>query len=142
MSQKIENILKRINYIETDMDIQKQILFSIPSANKEEMTTVMEKIAAAKQQIDELRQEIKKIDPEEFNRIITFENAVTGFKKIAAQKKFKEITTLNPEQECSISLTDQTRIECLVKAEDENGHWTVVTLDGKIEQFSKNEVKS
>ncbi|EKD39250.1 MAG: hypothetical protein ACD_75C00464G0001, partial [uncultured bacterium] len=27
----VQDILKRINYIEADIDIQKQILFSIPS---------------------------------------------------------------------------------------------------------------
>ena len=34
---KTEDLLKKINYIEADLEIQKQILFSIPSANKEEI---------------------------------------------------------------------------------------------------------
>ncbi len=139
MSKNTQNILKKINYIEADMEIQKQILFSIPSDNKDEMEKSLNIIAKKKEQIHELREKIKKINPEEFDRITRFEEAAMQFKQLAAEKNFKEIVALSESQECSITLKDGSKISCLVKARDESGEWTVLTFDGDIRHYSKDD---
>ena len=135
MGNTAQDILKKINYIEVDMDIQKQILFSIPSADKAEIKKVMEIIADQKEQIKALRQKIKAVAPEEYQRILTFEKASEKFKALAAEKKFKEISTFDGTTACNVSLTSGATIDCLVKARDEAGDWTVMTLDGEIKTF-------
>ncbi len=55
----IQDLLKKINYIEADIEIQKQILFSIPSDQEPEMEKTITGIAAKKEEIEILRQQIK-----------------------------------------------------------------------------------
>jgi hypothetical protein len=73
---KTEALLKKINYIEADVEIQKQILFSIPSNQKTEMEKTITLIAARKEEIEVLRQELKELYQYEFYRIVVFEKAV------------------------------------------------------------------
>ncbi|SMC36559.1 hypothetical protein SAMN02746065_101132 [Desulfocicer vacuolatum DSM 3385] len=140
MSNTAQNILRKINYIEADMDIQKQILFSIPSEEKQEMEKVLKIIAGQKEEINTLRQEMKKAAPEEYEKILMFEKAAQKFKALAAEKKFKDVSSFDGTTPCTVSLKDGTSMDCLVKAQDDAGDWTVMTLDGKIQTFQADSV--
>ena len=141
MSYNTKEILQKINLIETDMNLQKEILFSIPSNNKDEMHEVMTKIKKLKDQISDLRITLKEIDPEEHERITTYEKAVEKFKQIASTKKFSTVITLNDTGECNLSLKDGSEYECLVKAVDEDGIWTVLTMQGETLEFPGDALK-
>ncbi|MCG8634138.1 MAG: DUF4988 domain-containing protein [Desulfobacterales bacterium] len=135
MKERVKGLLQKINFIETDMELQKQILFSIPSDQKDEMKKVMDVIASQKQQINELRQAIKEIDEDEYNRIITLEEATAKFRKLSQDKKFVKVHTLNEDGQCSVTLNDGTKIDCLVAAKDEEGNWTVLTIDAETREY-------
>lgn len=122
------------------MEIHKQILFSIPSDNRQEIEKTLQSISYKKKEISQLRDEIQKIDPKWFKQIIIFEKAVNDFKKIAQEKNFHSIVSKNTDTECILSLADNTEIDCLIKACDENGDWTVITLEGQIDNYTKNDV--
>jgi hypothetical protein len=132
---KTEALLKKINYIEVDVELQKQILFSIPSNRQGEMEATISLIATKKEEIGVLRQELQKNDPEEFARIVLFENAVTEFRKIAKDKPFQSIVNRNVNEECSLALHNGARVECLIKACDHDCNWTIITIEGEIKQF-------
>jgi hypothetical protein len=137
---KTEDLLKKINYIEADVEIHKQILFSIPSAQKADMEKTITLIAAKKEEIEVLRQQLLKYDPEEYDRIVIFENAVSEFRKIAASNPFQSIVNRNVHEECVLAMHNGEKRECLIKACDKQGNWTIITLDGKIEQFPSSDV--
>jgi len=140
MVNKVEEILKKINYMEADIEIQKQILFSIPSAEKDEIENTLKIIVKKKAMVNDLREEIKTIDPEEFNQILILEKASERFRDLAAQKKFIEISTPDGETPCSIRQRNGESIDCLVRAKDGKGDYTVITFKGEILEFSKEEV--
>ncbi|MBU0464365.1 MAG: hypothetical protein KKD21_12925 [Proteobacteria bacterium] len=137
MSAEIKGLLQKINFIETDMELHKQILVSIPSDNKTEMENIIAKMADQKQQINALRQQIKKIDEDEYNKIIAIEKAAEIFRQIAKDKKFVQVNTLNESRVCFIKFNDGTRLDCLVTAKEENGNWTVLTLEGETKEYPK-----
>ena len=141
MKAKVKGLLQKINFIETDMDLQRQILVSIPSDQADQMEAVVQKIAAYKEQIQDLRAQIQSIDPEEYDRIIAIEEGTWKFQQLAADKKFVEVNTLNDTGECFIQLNDNTRIDCLVAAKDEQGNWTVLTLDGETRTYPAGIIK-
>jgi len=141
MSAEIKGLLQKINFIETDMNLHKQILISIPSDNKTEIETIIKKIADQKKQISELRQQIKKIDENEYNKIITIEKSAEKFRQISKDKKFVQVNTLNESGVCFITFNDGTRIDCLVAAKEENGNWTVLTLEGETKEYPGGLVK-
>ena len=132
---KIKELLQKINFIETDMEMQKQILFSIPSDHNEDIETLVTKIADLKQQIIDLRHAIKKIDQGEYDKIIAIENGTKKFQELSKDKKYIQVNTLNESGECFITLNDGTRINCLVTAKEENGNWTVLTLEGDAKEY-------
>jgi len=140
-SAKIKELLQRINFIEADMDIQKQILVSIPSNNKKDIETIIKKIADQKAKIDELRLDIKNTDEAEYNRIIAIEQAAETFRRISREKTFVLVNTLNESGTCFITLNDGTRMDCLVTAKEENGNWTVLTLDGETREYPGGLIK-
>ncbi len=140
MLNNAQDILKKINYIEVDMDIQKQILFSIPSADKAEIEKTMNVIAGKKEEINKLRQELQTVAPEEYERILTFEKASLEFRALAAEKQFKEISSFDGTTACEISLKTGKVTNCLVKAMDATGDWTIMTLDGEIKTFAADEI--
>jgi MoaA/NifB/PqqE/SkfB family radical SAM enzyme len=142
MKSSVQNLLKKINYIEAEVEIQKQILFSIPSGNEKDIEEVIEKIAHAKDEIVKLRKEIEAISPEEYQRIVKIEEASETFKKIAAEEKFTTVASMSTEEACSILLNNGKELPCLIKAKDEGGNWTVITLDGDIRQFGCDQVKT
>lgn len=137
---KTEALLKKINYIEAEVEIQKQILFSIPSHLKTEIEKTISLIAARKEEIEVLRQNIRKLDPAEFDRIVLFENALTEFKKIAAIRPFQTIINRNVHEECSLALQSDEQEECLIKACDSDGNWTIITLGGEVKQYLAQDV--
>ncbi len=141
MSNQVKGLLQKINFIETDMDLHKQILVSIPSDNKAEIEKVIGTIADQKKEIENLRQEIKLIDENEYNRIIAIEQAAKNFKEISINKKYIQVNTLNETGECYITLNDGTRLDCLVAAKEENGNWTILTLDGETKEYPSGIVK-
>ena len=133
---KTEALLKKINYIEADVEIQKQILFSIPRDQQTEMEKTISLIAARKKEIELLREELKEIDPVEYDRIIRFENTLTEFREIAAKNPFESVINRNVHEQCSLLLQDGDQVECLIKACDREGNWTIITIDGEIKQYS------
>ena len=137
---KTEDLLKKINYIEADVEIHKQILFSIPSAQKADMEKTITLIAAKKEEIEVLRRQLQQYDPEEYDRIVIFENAVSEFRKIAAATPFQSIVNRNVNEECSLAMHNGEELECLIKACDKQGNWTIITIDGRIEQFPASDV--
>ena len=141
MSENIKGLLQKINFIETDMELHKQILVSIPSEDKSEIKNIISKIADQKNQIQELRQQIKKIDEDEYNKIIAIEKAAQVFRQIARDKKFVQVNTLNESGVCFITFNDGTRLDCLVTAKEENGNWTVLTLDGETKEYPRGIIK-
>jgi hypothetical protein len=141
MSTETKGILQKINFIETDMELHKQILSSIPSENKDEIEKVIQTISNQKKQINDLKLKIKEVDPDEYHRIIAIEAAAEQFKKISLDKKFISVNTLNESGECFLRLKDGTRMECLVIAQEENGNWTVMTLEGETRELNKSDVQ-
>lgn len=139
-NQKIQHILKKITYLETEVEIQKQILFSIPSANKGEIENTIRVIAARKSDIDNLRRQINDLNPEEFARIVAFEEASARFMAIGAENKFTDLYHKQVGQECDLKLADGTIVDCIVKARDEKGGWTLLTADCEVLQFTREEV--
>ena len=134
-SARIKELLQRINFIEADMDIQKQILAAIPLQDQKEMEAVIGKIAALKQQIHGLRLDIKNTEEAEYNRIIAIEEAADTFRRISQDKRFVQVYTLNENGICFITMIDGTRLDCLVAAKEENGNWTVLTLNGETREY-------
>ncbi len=132
---KTQDLLKKINYIEADIEIQKQILFSIPTEQRAEMEKTVTLIAAKRAEIETLRQQIKEIDPEEFERILIFEKAISEFKLLATTRQFTSITGKNIDESCQLALKDEAAIECLIKACDSLGNWTIITLEGEVRHF-------
>ena len=141
MSATVKGLLQKINFIEIDMDLHKQILVSIPSKETDQIESIVQKIADQKKQIEALRMEIKKSDEDEYNKIIAIEKATNTFQQIAVDKKFVLVNTLNETGECFITLNDDTRIDCLVAAKDENGNWTILTLDGETKEYPGGLIK-
>lgn len=136
----VQDLLKKINFIEADLEIQKQILFSLPSDQKNEMEAIVKTIGDKKKDIEQLRLQIKEQDPSEYDRILLFEKAVEQFKKLAAEKNFKSVVGRNTDDQCILELKNSPNMDCLLKACDEKGNWTVVTMDGKVMEFNKDEV--
>ncbi len=140
MTTSIQGIFKKISYIEAEVEIQKQILHSIPTNDTEQIEKVLKTIAAAKKEIFNLRSEIKKIDPEEYGKLTRIEDSVTEFKKINSEKKFSTIQSITYDEKCSLACRDGREIQCLIKACDENGDWTIITTDGYLINLSNNDV--
>ena len=138
---KVKGLLQKINFIETDMELHKQILVSISPDDKAQMESIIKKIADLKQQINELRSKIKTIDENEYNKIIAIEKAAMTFRKISRDRKYVQVNTLNESGQCFITLNDGTRIDCLVAAKEENGNWTILTLEGKTREYPSGLVK-
>lgn len=134
------NILRKINYIEADIEIQKQILFSLASHEAEEIETIVTKIALAKKEVDELRAKIKTFSPEQYQKILTLEKAITEFQKLAKDTIFTSVESMSNDLNCSIQLHNGEKVPCLVKACDEQGNWSVITTEGEIKVFSIHEI--
>ncbi|BHH82853.1 hypothetical protein [Desulforhopalus sp. 52FAK] len=139
-STATQDLLKKINYIEVDVEIQKQILFSIPSDQTDEIEKTIKLIAEKNKEIEDLREKIKSVDPEEYERIMVFENAINSFRELASTHEFESIVSREMGGECVLEVKDGPAVECLIKANDANGNWTIITLEGEIQQYTKNQV--
>ena len=139
-STATQDLLKKINYIEVDVEIQKQILFSIPSAQTDEIEKTIKVIAEKTKEIEELRDEIKSADPVEYERIMVFETAITNFRELASSTPFDSIVSREMGGDCSLKVKDVPPVECLIKANDAEGNWTIITLEGEIHQYSAEQV--
>jgi hypothetical protein len=141
MTETVKGLLQKINFIETDMDLHKQILVSIPSDDKTEIERVIKQIASQKGQIEDLRLRIKDLDEDEYNKIIAIEKGVHDFKQVSRDKKYILVNNLNESGECYITLNDGTRLDCLVAAKEENGNWTILTIAGETKEYPGGLVK-
>ena len=139
-SAATQDLLRKINFIEVDVEIQKQILFSIPSDQPEEMEKTIAVIANKTKEIETLREKIKNLDPEEYQRIMIFEKAISTFRELASKNEFQSIVSREIGGECVLDIKDSTNIECLIKACDAQENWTIITLDGEIQQYTKEQV--
>ena len=135
MHPHVENLLKKISFIETDMELHRQILVTIPSDKKDDLEQVMQTIADKKQEIQELRREIKRLDHTAYDRILAIEKGTEQFKIMAQDRRFDRVDTPDESGTCTITLIDGTDVDCLVAAREENGDWMILTLEGKIKQF-------
>jgi hypothetical protein len=141
MHPQAETLLKKISYIEADMELHKQILVTIPSARKDDLEQVMQTIADKKKEIQDLRREIRQLDPEAYDRIIAIEKGTETFKSMAQNKQFDRVDTPDESGTCRLTLIDGTEMDCLVAAREETGDWMVLTLEGEIKQLSHVLVK-
>jgi len=142
MKHTVHGIIQKINFIETDIELHKQILVSIPTGQDDEMKQVIEKIAQLTTKAKKLKDSIKDIDPEEHNKIMKLEKAAEKFKNLSKDKKFTKVSTLDQDGKCTIKLKDGSIIECLVTAQDEAGDWTILTIDGETCCYSPDEIES
>lgn len=142
MATTTHNLLHKISYIEADIEIQKQILFSLSDDNKQEIEKIIKNIAESKKEIQRLRDEIEKISPDEHQRILKIEKSVEKFKAIAAEKKFSTINNMASGDNCSLKLSDGKTVNCLVRAKDDHGNYTAITIDGELVNISAEEVAS
>lgn len=141
MHAQVETILKKISFIEMDMELHKQILFSIPSDQKDEMEKVMQTIAAQKQQVQDLRKQIKHLDESAYTRILAIEKGTKTFRDLARDREFVRVDTPDENGDCQITLTDDTCVDCLVAAQEDNGNWMIMTREGAVRQFPGGLVK-
>jgi hypothetical protein len=141
MTATVADLLKKINYIEADVEIHRQILFSIPSAETKAMEETIRLIAGKKEEIEELRRQINVLDPEEYKRILRFEEVLGEFKALAATRNFTNIIGKNVNESCALKLKGEAPIECLVKACDAAGSFTIITLDGQLRHFAADMVE-
>jgi len=137
---QVQDLLKRINYLEAEIEMQKQILFSRPSQKKDEIEAALQIIAEKKNEINILRDQIKEIDPQEYDQILLFEKAVEDFRKLAAERNFQSIVGRNVGEGCNLELNNGTSVECLIKACDEDSNWTIITMQGEIRDYPAADV--
>jgi hypothetical protein len=101
----------------------------------------MQTIAEQKQQVRDLRREIKRKDQAAYDRILAIEKGTEMFKTMAQDKQFDRVDTPDDSGACKITLSDGTDVDCLVAAREENGDWMILTRDGEVKQFPKGLVK-
>lgn len=136
---QVQDLLKRINYLEAEIEMQKQILFSRPSQNKKEIEEALTIVANKKSEIEGLREQIRQLDAQEYDQILLFERAVEEFRKIAGKREFQSIVGRNVGEECVLELRSGESIECLIKACDKHSNWTVITMTGEIRDYTAAE---
>ena len=141
MAAKGELILQKISFLEKDIELHKQILVSIPEGREEEMEKVIRTIAELKGKVEELKASIAEVDPEMFDQVRKLEKATAEFSRLAAEKQFETVVTLDHSHECFLDLTDGSRLECLVKARERSGDWLVLTLGGEVRQVEKKDLQ-
>ncbi len=141
MDNQVKGLLQKINLIETDMELHRQILVSIPSGQKKEMEKTAALIAEMKDQIKDLRDQIRSADENEYNRLVAIERAAQTFKNLSINKNFVRVDTLNETGECFVTLNDGTRLDCLVAAQEDKGNWILLTLDGEVKEYPGGLIK-
>lgn len=140
MAESVELVLQKINFIEKDIELHKNILVSLKDEQKEEMEDVIKKIVGMKERVEELKRSIAEIDPEVHAQILKLEEGTKKFQDLAAEKEFHQVFTLDQLGECRVDLVDGRQFECLVKALDSKGNWTALTHEGEVLEFAGEEV--
>lgn len=140
MSEKVNQILQKIHFIERDIELHKNILMSIPKDQETEMERVIGEIVRMKDRVAELKGSIAEIAPEVHAQVLRLEEGAQKFQDLAKEKKFQQVYTLDQLGECVINLVDGSQIECLVKALDGCGGWAGLTHDGEVVEYGPEEV--
>lgn len=140
MSEKVEQVLQKIHFIERDIELHKNILMAIPQDQQEEIEKVVREIVRMNERVAELKRSIAELDPVVHAHIMKLEEGTRKFQELAATRNFQQVITLNQSNECRLDLVDGTRIECLVKALDDHGGWTGLTHDGEVVEYTAEEV--
>ncbi|WP_163339098.1 hypothetical protein [Desulfopila sp. IMCC35008] len=140
MSQTVEQILQKISFLEKDMELHKSILASIPAGKEAEMEEVIKTIVELKNKIETAKESIKDADPAMYEQIQKMEEASKRFRDIAETKEFQTVVTLDHSRECYVDLKSGKRLECLVKAQDKDGGWTVLTVGGETMELPADKV--
>lgn len=140
MTAKGELILQKISFLEKDIELHKNILASIPAGQEKEMENVIKTIVGLKEKVNGLKASIEKEDPEMFLQVQKLEKGTAKFKELAEQKQFEVVITLDQSRECFLDLSDGSRLECLVKAREKSGDWTVLTFDGEVGFYAAKDV--
>ncbi len=130
-----EDLLRKISYIEADLDIQRQILLAIPAGQTEEMEKTIATIAARKGEIQALRDQIRTLDPDAHARIVAFELASAQFRQLVSSGGYTQVVCgFDGGEAGRHTLSNGSSIPCLLKAFDGSGNWVVITTDGQILQ--------
>ena len=132
MKERVADVMQKIGLLEKDLDLQKHILRATPTGKEEEAREVLMTMTTLKAKIEAARQEIKAIDPDEYERMVRFEASSNEFKEAAKGREFVSVTDLNTAMECRIETLDGKTIDCLVKAKDTTGEWLIMTVDGEV----------
>jgi predicted NACHT family NTPase len=140
MSARLHAIYQKIHFLERDIELHKQILATIPSANRDELEETIGKIAQMKRQLTELKESIAAVDPDEYRRLQKLEEETALFKKLAAEKTLQEVYTLDQCRVCALRLSDGSELDCLVAARRQDGDWLVLSLAGECREFAAAEV--
>lgn len=140
MEANVATVLQKINFIEQDIELQKNILAAIPTGQDDEVEQVIRKITQLKEKVAELKDSIQELDPVEHARILKLETATERFRELAQGKTFTQVITLDQHRQCEMQLKDGTKVECLVMARDEKGGWTVLTIAGDTCEYVAHEV--
>ncbi len=135
MNDSVEQLLQKITFVERDIELHKNILATIPATRQEDMEKVIKDIARLTHRAEELKRAVAERDPQVHAHITRLEKATEKFQELAAGKTFEQIITLDHHHECAVELVDGTRIECLIKARDAAGDWTILTLDGETREY-------
>jgi len=130
-------LLRRISFIEADIEIHRQILVAIPSGQVAEMEKTITTIAEKKAAIAALREEIRCTDPDTHEKIVALEQVSAELRRRAATGVFVEVISGHQGgDDALLTLADGSSYPCLVKARDAQGNWTVITPDGQLKQFT------
>lgn len=140
MIEKLTEIMQRITFLEKDLELHKHILRATPTGEEGQSREVLGTITDIKKKLEACRQEIKAMDPEEYNRMIRFEGAAAAFKERAKGREFVTVIDLNTHVECRIETVEGKSIDCLVKAQDTQGEWLIMTVDGDVMTFESDQV--
>lgn len=140
MIKKLTEVMQRITFLEKDLELQKHILRATPTGEEEQNRDVLVTITTIEEKLEACRQEIKALDPEEYNRMIRFEEAAAAFKERAKGREFVTVVDLNTHAECCLQTVEGRSIDCLVKAQDSQGEWLIMTVDGDVMTFSSKQV--
>ena len=140
MKNAVQRILRKIQYIEVDIEIQKQILHTTPGQEEGEIRDVIQKIADSKEEINRLRFQIEEISPQEYQQIQALEKAAATFNSITSQDSFTIVESMSTNPNCSITYRTGNTCPCLVKASDKSGNWVIITPEGEIRHLKSQEL--
>jgi hypothetical protein len=141
MKHKVQGLMQKISYAEQDMELQKQILVTIPTKDEDDIEEVITNIARLKEKVKSLKLEVKEVDPDEYEKMIAMESASNKFSEIAKNKKFEYVKTFGNDGDLSVVLADGVVNECLVIAKEETGEWILLTMDGEVLELAEDSVK-